>query len=295
MATSTLPAVGDAADLGSVPAHWTWRWRMPLWACALGLFGLVFGPTLLWLIDRWTMSVWQNAHGMFVPPLAAWFAWQALKERDLPVTSSALWYALLVPALLLHAIDAGLHSQLLSALALVLALPGLSLLLQGYQRSRVIAFPLAFLLFAVPIPLGFTEPLQLVLRHVAATATATLLPWLGTSVFQEATTLHTTKGVVSISDACSGFSTLYAAIATAALVAYATPSRRRAAIVLAAAVPVAVGANVLRVIALTLMVAWGEGWLLDTFVHPLSGMLTFALALPVLFWLGGPSEQAAAE
>jgi len=26
---------------------------------------------------------------------------------------------------------------------------------------------------------------------------------------------------------------------------------------------------------------------LDTFIHPLSGMLTFALALPVIFWLGG--------
>ena len=27
--------------------------------------------------------------------------------------------------------------------------------------------------------------------------------------------------------------------------------------------------------------------ILETFIHPLSGMATFALALPVIFWLGG--------
>jgi exosortase/archaeosortase family protein len=62
-----------------------------------------------------------------------------------------------------------------------------------------------------------------------------------------------------------------------------------------ASVPVAMAANLLRVFALTLMVALGEGWLLDTFVHPLSGMLTFALALPILLWLGDDRERTASR
>ena len=238
------------------------------------------------------MSVWQNAHGMFIPPLAAWLAWQALKSRpDLPAESSRWGYVLLIPALAVHALDAGIHTQLLSAAALFLALPGLALLLLGSARTRLIAFPLVLLFFAIPIPLGFTEPLQLVLRQIASSGTVAVLGVLGVIVVREGTVLDTAAGAVSISDACSGFSTLYAAVTVAALVAYMTPSWRRRLLVLAAAAPVAIGANILRVIALTLMVAWGEGWLLDTFVHPLSGMLTFALALPVLFWLGEPGKS----
>jgi hypothetical protein len=34
-----------------------------------------------------------------------------------------------------------------------------------------------------------------------------------------------------------------------------------------------------------LVVWWGEE-VLDTFIHPLSGMMTFALTLPLIFWLG---------
>jgi exosortase len=224
-----------------------------------------------------------------VPPLAAWLAWQALKgRRDVPVEGSRWGFLLLLPALAIHALDAGIHTELLSALALFLAIPGLALLLMGGARVRLIAFPMALLLFAVPIPLAFTEPLQLVLRNLAATATAGLMPAFGVSVFLEGTTLHTTESAVHVGDACSGFSTLYAAATVACLVAYSAPSWQRGAIVLLAAAPVAIAANILRVIALTLMVAWGGAWLLDTFVHPLSGMLTFALALPVLFWLGEP-------
>jgi exosortase len=269
------------------------RWRRPLVVLVAIELVLLFAPTVLWLVDRWTISVWQNAHGMFVPPLAAWLAWQALKgRRDLPVQGSAWGYILLVPALAIHAIDAGMHTQLLSALALLLAIPGLALLLLGTARVRLIAFPLAFLVFSIPIPLGFTEPLQLVLRHIAANATATVLPLFGVSVFMDGTMLHLNGGTVSIGDACSGFSTLYAAVTVAALVAYSAPSWRRGALVMLAAAPIAIVVNLVRVAALTLMVAWGGAWLLSTFVHPLSGMLTFALALPILFWLGEPPKRA---
>ena len=36
------------------------------------------------------------------------------------------------------------------------------------------------------------------------------------------------------------------------------------------------------------LVVWRGEPILETFVHPLSGMMTFALSLPIIFWLGGP-------
>jgi exosortase len=127
---------------------------------------------------------------------------------------------------------------------------------------------------------------------VATAATSTVVPWFGIPVFVEGTTLHMATGVVEVADACSGFSTLYAAIAVAALTAYSTPSTARRVLVVASAVPLAIGANLLRVIFLVLLVVWQGDAILDTFIHPLSGMATFALALPIIFWLGGDGKGA---
>jgi exosortase len=249
----------------------------------------LYAPTARWLYGRWTMSVWHNAHGLFIPPLVAWMAWQELKERpDLPASSSGWGFLLLVPALALQILDTGLHTELLSAIALVLALPGLSLIFLGTARTRLIAFPLFLAVFALPIPLGMTETIHLVLRKVAIAGASTLLPLFGITVFSEGTTLHTVRGSLEVADACSGFSTLYAAMAVACLTAYtaATPTRR--ALVLLAAAPIAIASNILRVVILVSLVVWRGEAILETFIHPLSGMMTFALALPVIFWLGGP-------
>ena len=254
---------------------------------------VLFAPTIAWLFDRWTMSVWQHAHGLLIPPIVGYFIYQELKPlAGLPRSSSAWGFAFLVPALALHAIDAGMHTQLLAAAALMLSLPGFSLLLLGARRTRAIAFPLAFLAFSLPIPLAFTEQIHWQLRQVATAGTAAIVPLFGIPLFVEGTTLHMANGALEVADACSGFSTLYAAIAVAALTAYSTRSPMRRAIVLLSAVPLAIAANLVRVVALVLLVVWYGGGILDTFVHPLAGLATFAMVLPVIFWLGEERKGA---
>jgi exosortase len=249
--------------------------------------GLVYLPTILWLFDRWTMSVWHNAHGMLIPLVVAYFAFLELKEgRHLPTESSAWGFLFLVPALALHVLDAGMHTQLLSAASIVLILPGLSLLFLGRKRTAAIAFPLAFMALMLPIPLALTEPLHLVLRKIATYGSSLVVPWFGITAYVEGTTFHLAEATLHVGDGCSGFSTLYAAGAVAALTAYSTKDRWRRVLVLIAAAPLAIAANVLRVILLIVIVHWTGVDVLSTWVHPASGMLTFALSLPIIFWLG---------
>jgi hypothetical protein len=88
-----MPATVDhqqpqAAVVSAAGAYAGWRSAL-LWVVA-GELVLLFAPTLRFLYERWTVSVWQNAHGLFVPPLVAWLAWQELKPRTaLPVQGSA--------------------------------------------------------------------------------------------------------------------------------------------------------------------------------------------------------------
>jgi exosortase len=262
-----------------------------LWLVLAGLLA-VFAPTLMWLWERWTMSVWQNAHGLLLVPVVGYFVREELTAlRHLPRSSNPWGFVLLLPALALHALDAGMHTELLSAGALVLALPGLAFLFLGTARAKAILVPLLFLALTLPIPLSFTERIHLALRHVATDATAWVVPMFGVPVFVEGTTLNTAHGTLEVADACSGFSTLYAAVAVAMLTAYQAASPARRVLVLLGAAPIAIAANILRVVILVLLVVWQGGDILETFVHPLSGIMTFVLALPLIFWLGG--EQRA--
>jgi exosortase len=259
------------------------------------LLALVYLPTVRWLIDRWTMSVWHNAHGMFIPFLVAYFAHYELgRTRTAPTSGSALGFLFVVPALALHVFDTGMHTQLLSAASIVLLLPGLSLLFLGVERSKAIAFPLAFLVFMLPIPLAVTERLHLALRHVATDGVAMIAPLMGITLYAEDTTLHLTRSTLFVGDGCSGFSTLYAACAVAALTAYTCPNWYRRIIVLLSAIPLAIAANIVRVFLLVAIVNQTNTDVLSTWIHPASGMLTFALSLPVIFWLGAPPRPAPA-
>lgn len=249
----------------------------------------LYAPTLIWLWERWTLSIWHHAHGLLIPPVVAYFVYLELKaSRHLPVSASAWGFAIVVPALVLHVLDTAMHTELLSAVSLVLMLPGLSLLLLGVPRTKAILFPLAFAAFALPIPLVLTEQIHLALRYVATDVTAWVIPFLGIPVFADGTTLHLAKADLLVGDACSGFSTLYAAGALACLTAYQAEGRTRRMLVLASAAPLAIAANVLRIIILVMVTTFQGVDVLETWIHPASGMLTFALALPVIFWLGQP-------
>lgn len=257
---------------------------------------LLYAPTWRWLADRWTMGVWNNAHGFMIPPVVAWFVWQELRPlRNLPREGNAWGLAFLVPALVMHVLDTGIHTQILSAASIVVALPGLSLLFLGTARTKAIAFPLAFLALMLPIPLVMTERIHLVLRHISTAGAAAVVPWLGVTVFAEGTTLHLSQGILEVGDGCSGFSTLYAACAVAALAAYSCDNWRGRILAIAAAAPLAIASNVFRVILLIFVVRTLGMSSLQTWLHPASGMLTFALTLPVILWLGRPKGQEAAS
>jgi exosortase len=278
--------VSDTARLTATPA----RRQTLLLFVGLELV-LLYAPTVRFLVDRWTVSIWHNAHGLFVPPVVAWLIWRELSQRpDLRSdTGSASGFLFLIPALVLQALDTGIHTELLSAVAMLVALPGLSLLFLGKRRTGAIAFPLAFAVFGLPIPLGLTESAHLVLRHIAAHGAAAALPFLGIQVFLDGTNLQLVNGTLAVADACSGFSTLYAAMAVAVLTAFATTSSRRRWIVMLAAAPIAIASNVLRVILLVVLMSWRGIEVLHTPLHPMTGLLTFAVSLPLIFWLGGPT------
>jgi exosortase len=264
------------------------RYRWLLWPVVVQL-GVLFAPTLIWLWGRWTLSVWNNGHGILIALVVSYLVWGELRKTiDLPKSSNAWGFAILIPALLLHMLDTGINTQILAAAALFFVLPGLSLLFFGTRRTIAILFPLATLFLTLPIPLFLTESIHLTLRHIATDSVAWLLPLFGVPVYSTGTLLQIPNGSLQVADACSGFSTLYATVTVAILTAYFCPVVHRRVLVLLIAVPLAIVVNIVRVLLFTLLVHWIGLDVLATSAHEISGLLTFIVALPIVFWLGRP-------
>ncbi len=265
--------------------HWIW----------LGLLVLAFAPTIAWLFDRWTLNIYYNGHGIFVPLVVAYLVRENLKRDPITEPDSSPWGFLFLGAgLAMLAADTAIRTDLLAAAGMVVCLPGISLLLLGARRTRSLSFPLILSAFMVPVPSGAISMLHLVLRHIGAFGAVHLVEWYGIPVMRDGTTLFMSAAVVEVADACSGVSTLYASVLLGLILAYLSNSLGRRVLLLTASVVLAVVTNTIRVAILVLIVHYYGVDPLKTPLHEVSGMITFALVLLALFGLAGRSRQRAA-
>lgn len=280
------PAEDDAADKISLSVP------PSVWVCLL-LFTAVMAPTAHWMFRMWTASIWANGHSVFVPLIIAYFAYRRLTrsegrraDTERGAEESSAWgLPVVMLGLLIVILDSAIHTKYLSAIGLVICIPGLSLLFLGARRTRKLAFPLTLCIFLLPIPFSLSE--QIFLRNATAVGVEPVLRLLGYPVTRELTVLMMPGFTIDVSAACSGFSALYASAFFAVILAVHAKSKWRAALLLLSVWPIAVGANILRAAVLVvLMDEFGRG-ILDTRAHGGSGAVTFIIALAALYLLAG--------
>ena len=271
------------------PAQWAAAakvvWQVPwtVWGC-LALFGLASFPTARWMYGEWTGSVWHNTHGMLIPVLMVLLGRNILRRMPPRDDAASLWgFAFLIPGLGLMLADSASATNYLSALGFVGCLPGFSLLLLGPVRTRALALPLTLGLFMLPLPNSFAS--QIYLRTLTAQGVAPALTALGLPTYVENSILELPNTSFLVATSCSGFSTLYSAIAMGVLLGTLCPSPRRRLLVYLSIIPLALLANVVRVILLVLIAVFVDPNLLDTSAHAASGVLTFFGVLMVLIVL----------
>ena len=291
-------AAGSDSALSEAPAALAGpgvRQISPSTWITLVLWTALVAPTCIWLYHTWTASVWINDHGIFVPVIVGYLAFVELRRDPHPESeeSSPWGLAWLLAGASLILLDAGVGSRYLSALGVILTLPGLSLLLLGPRRTHLVRVPLVVSLLAIPIP--NTVASELFLRIATASGVEPLLHGLGITAFRDATVIHMARNSFVVSNACSGFATLYASVSVAIILACYQRSHVRKLLLLLAAPPLALGANVLRVLLLVLMTtSWGN-WVIQGPLHPASGVATFCVALGGLFLIARSGSSGVEE
>ena len=95
------------------------------------------------------------------------------------------------------------------------------------------------------------------------------------------------SGPVQVADACSGFSTMYAALTLSLILAYRLRSTFRRLIVIPAAWVLAIICNTARVTLLVYMIEWYGVSILDSYAHEMTGIVAFIGTIILLFLVAG--------
>jgi exosortase A len=257
----------------------------PLIAAALAVGGILVAhaDTVASIVLIWNRSE-TFAHGYVVVPICLWLAWR--KRDAIAATAARPWY----PALLLVAAAGALWMVMEVAdvvgvrqFALAFMLQAAIVAVVGLGVARVIAFPLLFLLFAVPAG-EFMVP---TLIDWTADFTVAALRFSGVPVFREANHFVIPSGAWSVVEACSGLRYLIASVMIG--VVYATVSyrsaRRRAAFI-AASVIVPLLANWLRAYMIVMIGHLSNNKLAVGVDHLIYGWVFFGIVMALLFWVG---------
>jgi len=171
----------------------------------------------------------------------------------------------------------------LQRVSLVLLLFGLVWLGCGTAWARLCLFPVAFLLFAVPVPYVLYYSLSFPLQQLAARAAALGLGAVGIPAVRVGNTIDLPNASLEVAEACSGLRSLVSLLALGALFArfgQDRPARRW--LLFLATIPVAILGNAIQVFATGIGVFSGGARWAEGGIHETMGLVTFAFGIAML-------------
>jgi exosortase len=171
--------------------------------------------------------------------------------------------------------------------SLIVVTAGLVLLLLGKSYLRALAFPIAFLLFMVPLPAIVVNTIAFPLQLFAAKTAAFCLFNFGIPVLREGNVIALAGTTLEVAEACSGIRSLQALLALGTVYAYFTQSSmwKRWTLVLLS-IPIAIVANAFRVSGTGVLAHFWGPQAAEGFYHTFSGWLIFLVAFVLLLACG---------
>lgn len=264
----------------------------------LGILGLALAvfawPSLAVLCDIYNKED-DYSHGLMVPFVSGYFAWQIVREKKMELKSSWFGIPLIVIGVLVVTLGQwyliaiypdGLGVGFLLAIGLILCLAGTTIAFGGIKFLRLLFFPFIYLVFTVPFPKSFTLSLTLWLRNLVSVFSEEIIRAIGITVFREGNVLHLVNASLGVEDACSGIRSFWMLMAGAAALGYVlNMGFFRSVLLCMLTLPVSVAMNVLRVVATGFLVhragiQYASGWR-----HEVCGWVTFGCGLAALIGL----------
>ena len=228
------------------------------------------------------------SHGFLVPLFSAYLIYHWWPEAPRKLRWPNPWgLAFLVGGMGLFAFEerTNIGKEWLQGLSLVINLCGVVVLLGGWSSLKWSWPAIAFLIFMFPLPHSVEHWLGGELQKVAAVASTFVLQTLGYPTFREGVVLTVKDHVLEVQNACNGLSMLltFVALSVGMAILITRPWLDKI-IILVAAIPVAILANVIRISLTGVLYNEGGQKLGDSLFHDFAGWMMMPIAL-LMLWL----------
>ena len=258
------------------------------WLIALAGFAAMYLP--VW----WSAAngIWQtddNGHGPIIGVVLLylfWTRWRAVVDAPARPAPAAGW-PLFAAGLLLYVFGRAFNISSVEFVSQILVVAATLLLVRGPDALRAAWFPVLYMVFMIPLPGSLVDAVTGPLKQSISDIVETLLYAAGYPIARTGVVLSIGQYQLLVADACSGLHSMFSLAALGTLFMYLMhrKSRLHNAVMLAAILPVAFVANIVRVIVLVLVTYHlgdeaGQG-----FLHGTAGIVLMIVALGILFGL----------
>jgi exosortase len=252
------------------------------------LFLLFFGGNLLKLADRWSKDP-SYSHGFLVPFISLWLAVRAYRRAGTPVEGDVrIGSMAMLAGATLHLMLTVINNPMLDFVAAGLVLWGVAVAVGGVEWAWGFLFPIGFLFFMFPLPATWTNFAGLWLQDWVARVSAVILdPFVvcyrrGNSLY-----LAGVPTPLVVAAECSGLRQIVSFVALGVLVGGLSGKSTSFRVLLAAAaIPVAIVANVVRILLMAAGSLWfGTRWM-SGWMHDAPALVTLPLGLAMFVVVG---------
>lgn len=270
----------------ATPARLDWRALASRhWLVLLGIIAMV-APTLVSLA-RGPWSLESGVHGPIVVATGLWLIFRRMPEIRANMTpgSIPLTIAGLAVAVPLYAFGRAFDFISIEVAGMLMALAFTAYAYVGAAVMRSMWFPIFYMAFVIPVP-GWvldvvTQPLKILVSEVVTH----ILTLFGYPIARSGVTLYVANYQLLVEDACAGLNSLVSLSAIGLFYVYMLRGSnwRYSILLLALVVPIAIAANIIRVMALVLITYHFGDAAAQGYLHNFAGMVTFTSALLFIF------------
>ena len=267
----------------SAPQRGDWRLALPV-----GLACLVVGVWSYWSTLWNLVAIWDRepdySHGFLVVPLAIVIlvVKRLCYPRSYPgigASSPLVGLPLLAVALAMRYLSGRFYFDFLDGWSILPWTAAMVALVGGWRLLLWSLPSIGFLWFMVPLPFGWETMASLPLQKIATRLSCYALQLLGQGAFAEGNVILLGEHQLEVAQACSGLRLFISVMAVAyAYVALVQRAWWEKAILVLSVVPIAIFANVTRIVVTGLLYQFTTGELAHKFSHDFAGLAMIPLA-----------------
>ncbi len=288
---AVVEQMGTSAGAGILsPYAGTWKQRsrvlFPQALVVSLFFVLLYWKVCIKLVSDWYVLP-DFSHGFLIPFFVLFLLWDR-RERLAAVPIRPSWAGLQLVVFALVVLMLGIYGAelFLSRISFVFLLAGVVWTLTGWQMLRELRFVFFVMFLGIPLPAVLFNQITFPLQLMASRVASALLPLFNVPVLREGNVIQLASIQLEVAEACSGIRSLMSLFTVAVLYGYFMQKSRRNRILLAlASVPIAVAANVFRIVGTGLCVQYWDPDKALGFFHEFSGWLMFVLSLVCLHFV----------